>query len=185
MRTASAHRQGKSIYLINLSIALRLRFTQTGALKDLDEAIRLCREAVDPAASGPGRSDAVFNLAGALQLRFQRTGALEDIDEAVQLGREDVKATAVSRIDRASSLSNLSISLRTRFVRTKALEDLDEAIRLGRAAVRATDANHAHAAWPNIQCRLVSAYPLRPHQVTRGCEQRDQFHAPRSSMLPG
>jgi tetratricopeptide (TPR) repeat protein len=123
-------------------MSLWTRFERTGVLADVDEAIRLARQAVaDTPADDPDRADRMDALRRALLDRFRRTGAMSALDAAVEWGRQVVVAIPADHPDRAGKLTNLGITLRTHFERTGSLVDLDEAIRVCREAVAATVAD--------------------------------------------
>ena len=146
--------------LSNLGLALRARFELTGALGDLEEAVRVGREAV--AATPVGHADRaamLSNLGNALQARFERTGAEADLDEAIRVGQEAVAATPAGHPNRAPLLSNFGNALQTRFERTGSLDDLEEAIRVDREAVAATPVGHPDRA--GMQSNLGNALHRR------------------------
>ena len=127
----------------NLAGALRVKFGRTGALDDLNAAIKAGRAAVQSvAADHPHRAAMLSNLGSALRARFERAGALEDLDAGIEAEQAAVQATPANHPHRAAVQSHLAEALRARFVRTGGLEDLNEAIKVARAAVQATPADH-------------------------------------------
>ncbi|KAL8365101.1 hypothetical protein RB595_004089 [Gaeumannomyces hyphopodioides] len=119
------------------------RYSRTGAMADLEEAIRLGREAVDATPlDHPDRAKLLSNLGNRLGDRYSRTGAMADLEEAIRLGREAVDATPLDHPGRAKLLSNLGNRLGDKYLRTGAMADLEEAIRVVRKAVDATPLDH-------------------------------------------
>ena len=130
-------------HLSNLGFALRVRFEQTGALGDLDDAVAAGRNAVAATPSdNPDRADYLHNLGGSLLTRFMRLDALTDLEEAIRTFGRAVAATSPDDPSRAIRLDNLGGSLLTRFMRSGELTDLEEAIRTFRSAVAATPNDH-------------------------------------------
>ena len=140
---------------------LSSRCDRTGALDDLDEAIRNRREAVKATPHNhPDRARMLNNLGISLRSRYDRTGALEDLEEAIYNLQQAIKATLHDHPDRAGRLSNLSSFLTSRFDRLGLIEDLEEAIRKGQEAVKATPHDHPDRArmLNNLGISLRSRY---------------------------
>jgi hypothetical protein len=97
--------------LANLGEALRVRFERAGRVADLDEAVRVERQAIAVvSASEPGYPflhRMLANLAGALLLRHGRTGDVADCDEAVRTGERAVAAISATDPLAAISMSTL------------------------------------------------------------------------------
>ncbi|KAL8364557.1 hypothetical protein RB595_003713 [Gaeumannomyces hyphopodioides] len=130
-------------------------------MADLEEAIRVGREAVDAAPlDHPDRAGRLNNLGVRLGDRYSRTGAMADLEEAIRIGKEAVDATPLNHPDRAGRLSNLGIRLGDRYFRTGAMADLEEAIRIGKEAVETTPLNHPDRAalLNNLGNRLGDRY---------------------------
>ncbi|KAH8661816.1 hypothetical protein BGZ61DRAFT_316863, partial [Ilyonectria robusta] len=80
--------------LNNAGTRLGYRYSRTGAMADLDEAIRLGREAIDATPlDHPARAGWLNNLGNHLRSRYSRTGAMADLEETIRLGREAIDAT--------------------------------------------------------------------------------------------
>jgi tetratricopeptide (TPR) repeat protein len=80
------------------------RYERTGRLEDLEEAIRVFREAVEATPPGsPDRPGYLNNLGNGLRARYERTGRLEDLEEAIRVFREAVEATPPGSPDRPGS----------------------------------------------------------------------------------
>ncbi|KAJ3455223.1 hypothetical protein MRS44_013823 [Fusarium solani] len=132
-------------------------------MADLEEAIRLAREAVDALApDDPDRAGWLNSLGLRLSDRYSQTGAIADLEEAIRLAREALDATPLDHPDRAVRLNSLGSHLgdRYRYSRTGALTDLEEAIRLTREAIDATPLDHPDRAGflHNLGLRLGHRY---------------------------
>ncbi|GAA4606383.1 tetratricopeptide (TPR) repeat protein [Actinoplanes octamycinicus] len=125
--------------LSNLGLARHARYERTGDPGDLDEALRVHREAV---ARTPGNALFHANLASAVLSRFGRTGARADLDEAIDLSRRAVSLADPDDPDRSGFLSNVGGALRQRFEAFGDDTDLDEALRILRWALDAVPDDH-------------------------------------------
>ena len=141
-RPSSAHRPDSPElpgYLSNLGIGLRYRYGCTGRLEDLEEAIRVCQQAVaSTPPDSPELPACLNNLGGGLRDRYARTGRLEDLEEAIRVSQQAVASHAAGLARTAHPLNNLGIGLSDRYARTGRLEDLEEAIRVYQQAVART-----------------------------------------------
>ncbi|MGQ4380273.1 CHAT domain-containing protein [Streptomyces sp. SAS_267] len=149
--------------LQNLAALLQMKFLRTGLAADLDEAIRVGREAVAATpADDPDRGARLSNLGGSLRTSFERTGALADLDEAIRVGREAVDLTPAGGPERAAALTNLSTTLRAGFVQVGLVAGLDEAVGLGREAVSLTPAGEPGRAvrLANLGAVLLARYDV-------------------------
>ncbi|KAB5536166.1 CHAT domain-containing protein [Coniochaeta sp. 2T2.1] len=119
------------------------RYSRTGAIADLEEAIHVVREAVESTPPDhPDRSAMLNNLGTRLNDRYARTGAMADLEEAILVVREAVESTPRDHPDLARHLNNLGACLSARYSRTGAMADLEEAIRVVREAVESTPRDH-------------------------------------------
>jgi tetratricopeptide (TPR) repeat protein len=126
------------------------RFDRTRMMDDLEEAIRIVRQAV--AATPDNHLDLagrLSNLGDMLNSQYACTGAMYNLEEAVQVARQAVAATPDDHPDLAGRLNNLGDILSSRYARTGAINDLEEAIRIVRQAVAATPDDH-----PDLAGRL-------------------------------
>jgi CHAT domain/Tetratricopeptide repeat len=115
-------------YLVNLSIALQVRFEWAGDQTDLGDAIDAGEQMVAATpADDPDRARYLSVLSTALQARFEQAGNPADLDTAIDLLQQ---AVAASPMDRGATLSDLGIALKARFQRGGDLADLDAAIDL-------------------------------------------------------
>ncbi|PVH70534.1 hypothetical protein DL98DRAFT_564136 [Cadophora sp. DSE1049] len=130
-----------------LGIALRGRFIRNGVMKDIEEAVKSARAAVEATPhNDPERANRLGNLGNCLSKRFQRTGQIADIDEAIVLTGMALEATPPEHPDRARKLRNLGSLLGRRFERTGVLEDVNRAISLTKTAVEITPPGHPERA---------------------------------------
>ncbi|WP_413756321.1 hypothetical protein [Streptomyces sp. MMBL 11-3] len=152
--------------LSNLGLALRLRAERTehGGIDDLDESVRLSRDALQ-LSDADDRPACLGNLMTGLGTRYGWTGDDADLDEAVLLGREAIALTSPGGPYRASCASNLSGLLRIRFDVRGGEADLDEAVRLSAEAAAATphDDSALSLRWSNVSNALAARFDLRRH----------------------
>ncbi|KAH6871883.1 CHAT domain-containing protein [Thelonectria olida] len=75
----------RAAWLNNLGVRLGDRYSRTGAMADLEEAIRVAREAVKATPEDhPDRAGRLNNLGGRLSDRYSRTRAIADLEGAKQ-----------------------------------------------------------------------------------------------------
>ncbi|KAG0698777.1 CHAT domain-containing protein [Suillus ampliporus] len=147
----------RSMSLNNLAISLQVRFTQRGALPDLDQAIKLHRAVLLLRPPGhSNRSASLNNLGVALQDKFRHQAVLSDLDEAIELHCAALLLRPPAlQIDSSSGASHLismkplssiglhyfsvppscQLALQTDSCSGAVPSDLDEAIELYRAAL--------------------------------------------------
>ncbi|KAI3571792.1 TPR domain-containing protein [Fusarium oxysporum f. sp. albedinis] len=118
-------------------------------MADLEEAIRMAREAIDALApDDPDRGGWLINLGIRLSNRYSRTRAVADLEEAIRVTREAIGGNPLDHPNRAGWLNKLGNRLASRYSRTGAMSDLEEAIRVGQEAIDATPLDHPNrAAW--------------------------------------
>jgi tetratricopeptide (TPR) repeat protein len=117
--------------LTNLGAGLSDRFARTGREADLEEAIRVWREAVEATPpDSPGLPSILNNLGNGLSDWFARKGRQADLDEAIRAYEQAVEATPQDSPGLPTILNNLGVGLRDRFARMGREADLDEAIRV-------------------------------------------------------
>ena len=72
--------------LNNLGNKLKSRHEHTGKMEDLEEAIRVARQAVDVTPEGhPDLAAMLNNLGNKLGRRYERTGKMEGLEEAIRV----------------------------------------------------------------------------------------------------
>jgi hypothetical protein len=130
--------------LLNLALALRIRFERFGQDEDIDQAILLSGEAAE--YSDAGRALRLQNLSSALQLRYRRRQDPADLYAAITHARQAADLLPDNHKDRAAVLSVLGLALRERFEQTKDPAHLDEAAAVARDAVAATAPDSAYRA---------------------------------------
>ncbi|KAG2363017.1 CHAT domain-containing protein [Suillus spraguei] len=118
--------------LDKLSSALRSRFQQCGSIDDIDESIRVGREAVSLCPEG---DSFLNNLAVSLQHRFNHQGRSHDLDEGISLHEKVLLLRPVGHRYRSGSLNNLGSALCTRFRQCGDIGDINKAISLRREAL--------------------------------------------------
>lgn len=130
--------------LRSLGGILLARYDHSHDLQDLEESIRLLREAVNLfIANDAGRTQALNNLSCALMSRFRRYARIEDVDESVQLCHQTLLLLPEHHVDRPAALDIYAIALIARFRSTSHTEDLSEAIESYRAALDRRPIGHA------------------------------------------
>ncbi len=86
--------------MTNLGAALKTRFESSANQRDLNEAIKVCRHAVQATPDGhSAQAGRLANLAATVQTRFQLAPSDQDLDEIVALGRQAATlATAPAQV---------------------------------------------------------------------------------------
>lgn len=112
--------------------------------QDLNESIRLLREAVSlfSSSSGIDRFRALTSLTCALMLRFRYHGVVDDVDESVVLSQQALVLLPERHIYRPSALNRHAEALIARFRVASHPKDLSEAIELHRAALDQLPVGH-------------------------------------------
>lgn len=148
--------------LLVLGQALRLRFTRTGALEDLHEAVRAHREAiaVTPPAH-PGYGMFHTGLGNALRARFEAGGDPADLDGRLAAHERALAAAGPGGAHRPALLVNLASALQTRHDLTGRAADAERAEALLREAARGTAAGDAYEAGVHHELALVLWSRLR------------------------
>jgi CHAT domain-containing protein len=136
-------RLGRPALMVSLADLLYHRFTQRGAISDLEEALSLERRALERRPQGhPDRALSLATVAAYLYARFVALGTLSDLDEAVALERDALARWPRGHPDRARSLSSLASALYSRFGQLGTLSDLEEALALERHALELRPQGH-------------------------------------------
>lgn len=129
--------------LSDLGDLLATRYDQTGQKEDLNEAIRLSRQAImitPRDESGFSRVCATFG--GQLIRLYRCSGLVEDLEESIQISRQAIQIMPSDDVDLGQPLNHLGIALGQRYERTGQMEDLDEAIEVYIKAVQLTPTGH-------------------------------------------
>jgi tetratricopeptide (TPR) repeat protein len=160
------------MYTANLAVSLQLRFMRKGEMQDLEEAIELCRHAIDLLPEGhPSRPGLASNLCEALCHRFRETRALADLDEALALGRCAIAAMSPLHVDYCViSLATIS-QLCIRFETLQIVDDLDQAILLSESLLKTLSDGHIQK-YDTIR-HLAKALLLRGTHMN-ACEDIDR-----------
>ncbi|KAJ6569031.1 hypothetical protein B0H19DRAFT_1065813 [Mycena capillaripes] len=115
-----------------MGIALLARFGQQGGSKDIEEAIKLHREALDLCPTPhPERCGSLNNLANAVHTRFEHRGDLK----VLELHRKALALCAPPHPGRSNSINNLAAVLHTRFKQQGDSKDIEVASKLNREAL--------------------------------------------------
>jgi tetratricopeptide (TPR) repeat protein len=143
----------RPLILNNLSAALRARYerpygtrdAENAVEADLDEAVRVAREAVRATPAGRAkRSRLLGGLLLALRARYRRTGDSADLDEAIFVGRWAIDSVPPDHPDLAMLLWNIGVVLMERFHRTSDRRDVDETLHNWTTAADIRTAPAAH-----------------------------------------
>lgn len=118
--------------LRELGIRLRMRFSTTFELRDLEEAINAIRKAIrlTPLEDVANRSELLFDLGGTLDMKFSETDNISDLEESIRALRGCVDGASTNKLDQELRLLGLASALRTKFSKTGAMADVEEAIRV-------------------------------------------------------
>ncbi|AGS66880.1 tetratricopeptide repeat protein [Streptomyces collinus] len=124
--------------------ALLLRHQNSGAERDLNEAIELGRTVLAHCApDAPKRAEVESFLARSLLARHWRTRCPDDLEEALSLSRAAVRDAPTGSTFRTLMMGNLAGVLRDRFGVTGVRADLDEAIGIMGTVLRDVPEEHA------------------------------------------
>ncbi|MET8154156.1 CHAT domain-containing protein [Actinoplanes sp. NPDC049668] len=123
----------------NLAVACVNRYTQLGALEDLEAAITNGRAALAVVQDPADRARGLSNLSHALHERYYRTRHREDLDESVTVAELAVELAAAGAPERAAASVNLAVALLERAAATESFADLDRAAGLYESAAAITD----------------------------------------------
>ncbi|WP_189079190.1 hypothetical protein [Mangrovihabitans endophyticus] len=118
--------------LHHAGVLRRYRYERTGAVADIEAAVRCLREAVTDPANAADRAD---SLGIALIRQFEVTGDDAPLAEAIEAQRHAVAATPSGDPNRPRRVTNLATALRDRYLHFADLPALREAVDL----LRATD----------------------------------------------
>ena len=150
--------------LNNLAAALCLRWSQTGQIVDINEAVALQSEAVALLSdSHIDRPSLLDGLASSLSSRFVKEGKRADIDKAIALHRKALSLLREGNRDYSMVLRNLGVAIRNRFDHagdSGQLSDLDDAIPLFREELRLLDASHPDlsSSFNNLSIALLTRF---------------------------
>ena len=141
---ASTSHADHAIMLSAMGLAFRMRFEQTGADADLDEAIRHSARALrESSETHAAYAGLLLNCAAAYKIRFDRFQDGADLDEAFRYVQRAVRVTPEGHPERAKYLCALAVTHQALFQQTSRTEHLDQAIRFGHEGLEATPLTHA------------------------------------------
>ena len=141
----------RAVMLSTLSILFEDRYSNSGVLSDLNEAIHIARQAIeanDQQAMIETSTDLsisnvlLTNLSNSLAKRGRETGNIEDTEEAIQMTRQAISQTPRNQTDFGVRLHNLATQLRYRWEHAREFTDLDESISRTREVLNITPADH-------------------------------------------
>jgi hypothetical protein len=125
--------------LRELGIRLRMRFSTTFELRDLEEAIHAIQKAIrlKPLEDIANGSELLFDLGGTLDMKFSKTDNISYLEESIRALRGCVDGASTNKLDqelrtdpnRAEWLHSFAIHLGHRYLRVLALAGLEEGIR--------------------------------------------------------
>ncbi|TEB27234.1 hypothetical protein FA13DRAFT_1794870 [Coprinellus micaceus] len=146
--------------LHTLGISFRTRFSRTGMVSDVEEAIAAGTRAVNLMpeyhTSFPGLLNSLGN---SLQTRFQVTNSLSDLDQAISVHQRGLKLTPPGHADLHLFHTNLGNAFKNRFNLTGEISDINEAIARARSAVQLVP--HSHCECPLWILGLANALQMR------------------------
>jgi tetratricopeptide (TPR) repeat protein len=130
---ASTSRLDHPVMLSALGLAFRMRYEQTGAGADLDQAIRYGEQSVEEAPEANAAYPGVLsNCSVSYKLRFERFQDRADLDRALRYAQRAVVVMPDGHPQRAKYLGALAGIYYALFQETRDASYLDEAIRSGR-----------------------------------------------------
>ncbi|MFD8005216.1 CHAT domain-containing protein [Streptomyces mirabilis] len=131
----------RAVRLANKGLALEERYQRTEALRHLNAAIKVLREAAHIAADFTGRPTTLAALATTLRIRFERLADPADLEAAVTYGQQALDTTPADYPDRAAVMTSLGLARRLRFQAGGPQDDMEAAVQLARSAVDAVPVN--------------------------------------------
>lgn len=117
-------------FLVDSAMDLRTRFDEFRDWDDLNEALKILRNALKIALLGrtineiDWRPWVLSNMSGVLKLRFDRLRELHDLDEAIKMSNEAFELFPQGHSDRAHRLNHLGKFFRSRYDLTRSSQDL-------------------------------------------------------------
>ncbi|KAF5227891.1 hypothetical protein FANTH_14655 [Fusarium anthophilum] len=154
------------ICLSDVSTMFLTRFEKRGEFQDLDEAIKLSKEALENTSpQDMSISSRQSNFAQCLRYEFQRTGDLNYLRQAIELlTKAKESSSSTTNLIRAKVLGNLSMALNLRYESLGTISDLLEAIQISSAALKIDGLETEGLVYPVILSNLAS-YHQSYHQA--------------------
>jgi tetratricopeptide (TPR) repeat protein len=166
--------------LINLAVAVNMRFGVLGNIEDLEENILLLRSALEHVKDPFNYALTLDNLNDALTLRYKLLGDLNDLEEAIGHSRRALGLRDVDEPGHAVSLMNLATALISRFDIRGDEVDLNEAVGSFQSSLSGAIAEHLRS---NVLHQLSSALLLRSGLKTALSDDIDKaVHLSRESL---
>ncbi|KAM4061758.1 CHAT domain-containing protein [Hirsutella rhossiliensis] len=147
------HHQHRPAWLYVLAGTLATRYGETSAMEDLQQAIKLVRQAIDATPAGHPLYSFRWRMLGMegnlLTGLYELTDMLMDLEEAINILRQCVVEALRDEGEETTILRSLGEVLRLRYCRLGAVQDLEEAVALGRRAVAIADPD-SHLRWTAV-----------------------------------
>jgi tetratricopeptide (TPR) repeat protein len=176
--------------LNNFGNILSLQYGHTGAMEDLEEAIRVARQAITiTPRNHPDLAAMLNNLAVRFSSRYERIGAMKDLEKAIRVARHAIGVTSDDHPVLAAMLSNLGRMTSTWYNSSGAIEYLDEAVQVSERAWRCKNATffvrlrastqairflQIQQHFERAYCLAVDALELLPYIHHRSLDHREQ-----------
>ena len=172
----------RALSLGNLGNALRYRCEATENNEDLDESIRICKEAVELAPQGSAERPGILSIlaAGLLDRHGRRKDAQSssDLEEAIRLGREATELERPGLPVMPETWNELGNALHQRYVSTRDPSDLDESIDCCRKALQFTPSGNL-AGLPYLQ-NIIDRLRSRYNQLGQPADLTESIDAGRN-----
>src|SRR5438876_5787731 len=103
---------GTSSAALDAAHSLWAQFKRSGNLDDLDNAVRMHRQALElTSIDNPYYAALLSEFGAVLEIRFERRGEFADLEEALDLHRRALELTRTDSPSYAALLSNLGAAL--------------------------------------------------------------------------
>jgi len=162
LRSGPAAGQERAAILSQLGVELRARHDLTGHAADLEDSIKIQRQAIDETADADhvDRAIRLNSLATAVGQRYGQTQELADLHASITLNEEALRLSPERSANLTLFLSNYGGAIRARYERTEKLEDLDQAIDVIRLAFTRTESTdpRRYLYGNNVGAALVAKY---------------------------
>ncbi|KAL5314488.1 hypothetical protein ACEPPN_017128 [Leptodophora sp. 'Broadleaf-Isolate-01'] len=158
------------IKLLNsIGLLLYLKYTETKAMIDLQQAIRVAQEVLEATPEGhPNKEIWSNNLGNLLSDKYSSTEEMADLNDAIRVARQTVHMTPKEHKNQPMWLNNFGVLLNKRYLRTGIESDHEEALHVSREAVRITHKDH-----PELGGRLNNLRVQLGHRYSKTREMPD------------
>ncbi|KAH7020368.1 CHAT domain-containing protein [Ilyonectria destructans] len=141
VKAAHQGNSGAVIRHANLADFLTRRSKRTGAISDLDRAIKAASDKLDSMPQNKSDLALLRDLASNLGLRFQRKGSMDDLNRAIEVATRALDALPQDHPDLVTNWINLGSFFGMRFDQTGLIDDLNHAIDFATQSVNALSPN--------------------------------------------